>query len=209
MKNRNPKTNLRILLLPSVCQTEFDSNASRVIYRLALAQSRLEFDLLCRLRCGLIESVTKSADHTVDLNVAVGQEDHFQHNVAFQLHATPFGAVLRPRLVQDSNRVICRAIIAAFFLWRRHCCDRFITESAGLNRAAFAASNIGCSSGAFASTRSIFGCSALGVMKMWGCFGERTGSTTGVGGGVFTFAIFGGAGGGATGISVIGCAIST
>src|SRR5882724_9104649 len=46
----------------------------------------------------------------------------------------------------------------------------------------------------------------LGVTKMCGCLGDSTGSTTGcgVGGGVFTRSIFGGGGGGATGIYVLG-----
>src|SRR5882724_670182 len=49
---------------------------------------------------------------------------------------------------------------------------------------------------------------ALGVTKMCGCFGDNTASTGfGSGGGV-VFTIFGGLGAGATGISVIGCAIS-
>src|SRR3989442_15892707 len=43
-KNRKAKTNLRILLLPSVGQTKFNANASRIIHRLAIAQGRLEFD---------------------------------------------------------------------------------------------------------------------------------------------------------------------
>src|SRR5258706_3718949 len=130
MKNRNPKTNLRILLLPSVCQTKFDSNASRVIHRLALAQGRLEFDLLCGLRGGLIESVAQPAYHAVDLNVAAGKEDHFQHHVAFQPHATPFRSVLRPRLVQDGNSGVRGTVVAGFFLWcfRR---DRRVAETTG------------------------------------------------------------------------------
>src|SRR5258705_8835798 len=49
---------------------------------------------------------------------------------------------------------------------------------------------------------------ALGVTKMCGCFGDNTASTGfGSGGGV-VFTIFGGLGAGATGSSVIVCAIS-
>jgi len=61
-KNSKAKTNLRILLLPSVCQTKFNANASRIVHSMALAQGRLEFDLLRGLRCGLVESMSQAID---------------------------------------------------------------------------------------------------------------------------------------------------
>src|ERR1700686_1014379 len=138
IKNRNPKPNLRISLLPSVRQTEFDSNASRVIHRLALAQGRLEFDLLCGLCGGLVASVSQTANDAVHLNVAADQEDHFQHHVAFQFHATPFSGVLRPGLVQDGNSGICGALVAGLFL-RRLRNNRCVAETSSSYVAALAA----------------------------------------------------------------------
>src|SRR5579863_5705965 len=122
----------------SVCQTEFDSNASRVINRLALAQGRLEFDLLSGFRGRLIESVSEAADHAVDLNVAVAQEDHIQHHVAFQFHVTPLGCVLRLGLVQDGNSGIRGAIVAGLFL-RRIRYDGCVAETSSSYISALAA----------------------------------------------------------------------
>src|SRR5258708_7151983 len=82
-KNSKAKTNLRILLLPSVCQTELNTNASWVVHRLALAQSRLEFDLLRSLGRGLIESMPQATGNAVHLYMPAGQKYHIQHNVAF------------------------------------------------------------------------------------------------------------------------------
>src|SRR5258705_13512484 len=89
-RNSKPKTNLRILLLPSVCQTELNTNASRVVHRLALAQGRLEFDLLRSLGCGLVESMAQAAGHTVHLDVPACEKHHIQHYVAFQPQETPY-----------------------------------------------------------------------------------------------------------------------
>src|SRR6516162_10043787 len=115
-KNKSAKTNLRILLLPSVGQTKFNANASRVVHRLALAQSRLEFDLLRGLRSRLIESVSQTVHHAVYLHMSAGQKDHVQRDVAFQFQATPFGGVLRFRFVQDGNRGVRGSVVAGFFL---------------------------------------------------------------------------------------------
>src|SRR5260221_8819452 len=82
-KNSKAKTNLRILLLPSVCQSELNTNASWVVHRLALAQSRLEFDLLRSLGRGLIKSMTQATGNAVHLYMSAGQKHHVQHDIAF------------------------------------------------------------------------------------------------------------------------------
>src|ERR1700746_558967 len=115
-KNSKAKTNLRILLLPSVCQTELNTNASWVVHWLALAQSRLELDLLRSLGRGLIESMTEATGNAVHLSVSTGQKHHVQHHVAFQLQATPFGGVLGSRFVQDGNSSVRRTIVGGLFL---------------------------------------------------------------------------------------------
>src|SRR5438094_9385160 len=81
-KNSKAKTDLRILLLPSVCQTELNANASRKVHRLTLAQGRLEFNLLRGLRGGLIESMSQAADDAVHLKVTIRQKYHIERNVA-------------------------------------------------------------------------------------------------------------------------------
>src|ERR1051325_2271233 len=96
-KNSKAKTNLRILLLPSVCQTEFNANASRIVHRLALAQSRLEFNLLRSLRSGFIEPVSKAADHAVHLHVPAGQKDRSEEHTSLQPKITPFGGARHGR----------------------------------------------------------------------------------------------------------------
>src|ERR1700740_400173 len=78
-KNSKAKTNLRILLLPSVCQTELNTNASWVVHWLALAQRRLEFDFLRSPGRGLLESMTQAAGNAVHLYVSAGQKHHIQH----------------------------------------------------------------------------------------------------------------------------------
>src|ERR1700746_1220340 len=82
-KNSKAKTNLRLLLLLSVCQTALHTNASWVVHRLALAQSRLEFDLLRSLGRGLVESMTQATGNAVHLYMSTGQKHHVKHDVAF------------------------------------------------------------------------------------------------------------------------------
>src|SRR5262249_9735268 len=74
----------------SVGQTEFNANASRVVHRLALAQSWLEFDLLRGAGRGFIQSVSQAADDSIYLYMAARQKNHIQNDVAFQLQTTPF-----------------------------------------------------------------------------------------------------------------------
>src|SRR6266478_4102734 len=115
-KNSKPKTNLRILLLPSVCQTELNTNASRVVHRLALAQGRLKFDLLRSPGGGLVESMAQAAGHAVHLYVPAGEKHHIQHNVAFQPAATPVCCVFGAGLIQDGNSGVRWAVVGSFFL---------------------------------------------------------------------------------------------
>src|SRR5258706_14744952 len=129
---------LRILSLPSVSQTEFNSNTRREIHRLAFALCRLELDLLRRASCRFIETMAQTAYHPVHLNRAVCQEYHFENNVAFNLQTTPFCGVLRTRFVQDVNRRCCALARRCFLLWRfrRY---RLIGETGALQRAALGA----------------------------------------------------------------------
>src|SRR5689334_20226088 len=96
----------------SVGQTEFNANASRVIDCLALAQGRLELDLLRGPGRGLIQSMPQTADDSIYLYVAACRKNHIQNNVAFQLQTTPFRCVLGTRLVQDDNGRVRRPLVA-------------------------------------------------------------------------------------------------
>src|SRR5882724_2586278 len=136
-KNSKAKTNLRILLLPSVCQTELNTNASRVVHRLALAQGRLEFDLLRGLGCGLIESMAQATGDAVHLHVSAGQEHHIQHHVAFQFQATPFGRIVGAGFVQDGNSGVRRTIVGSLFLGSFRGGNRLVAKTSRLNGSAF------------------------------------------------------------------------
>src|SRR6267378_5760582 len=129
---------LRIFSLPSVCQTEFNSNTRREIHRLAFALCRLELDLLRRAGCRFIETMAQTAHHSVHLNCAVCQEYHFENNVAFNLQTTPFCGVLRTWFVQDVNRRCC-AFARRCFLLGRFGSDRLVREAGALQRAALGA----------------------------------------------------------------------
>src|SRR5215471_2045347 len=119
----------------SVGQTEFNANASRVVHRLALAQGRLELDLLRGPGRGFIQSMSQTADDSIYLYVAAGCENHIQDNVTFQLQTTPFRGVLGPRLVQDDNSRVRRTLVA-FLLGSLGHRRALVGKSAGLHRPA-------------------------------------------------------------------------
>src|ERR1700740_3116322 len=124
-------TALRIFSLPSVSQTEFNSNTRREIHRLAIALCRLELDLLRRASRRFIETMTETAYHPVHLNAPICQEDHLENDVAFNLQTTPLGRVLWMWFVQDVNRRCC-ALARRCFLLGRFSSDRLVREARAL-----------------------------------------------------------------------------
>src|SRR5467141_4635779 len=127
-------TTLRIFSLPSISQTEFNSDASREIHWLTFAPCRLELDLLRCASCCFIETVAQTAYNSVHLDAAVRQEHHLDDNVTFYFQTTPFRGVLRMRFFQDVNRG--GGAFGRRFLLGCLGRDRLIREAGGLQPAA-------------------------------------------------------------------------
>src|SRR5271170_2110576 len=102
--SKNARTALdtiRIIISPSVRQTELDSNMSRKIHRLAFAQGRLEFNCLCCFHRGFVKTMPQTADDVVDVDAAIGKENEIQDHVSLDLEGAAFGGVLRAWFVQN------------------------------------------------------------------------------------------------------------
>src|SRR5580704_12598329 len=114
---------VRIAFPPSVCQFESDVDDGRKIHRLPALYGGLETDLARRGLRRIIQPVTQSLHHALDLYVASCGENNLQKHFPFDLFGPSLIRVLRLGLEENLDRFGIRADTGCLFHFgsRRYC----------------------------------------------------------------------------------------